>query len=345
MDNRHIFIVAEMSANHNQDYGRAEAIVYAAKEAGADAVKLQTYRPDTMTIDSGRTEFLVRGGLWDGERLYDLYKRGWMPWHWQSRLKELADNIGIELFSTPYDRTAVEFLETIGVARYKIASYELVDLPLIKYVAKTGKPMVMSTGMATLEEIKEAVNIAVDGGAMDITLLKCVSAYPALAEDMNLRSIPDLYIQFVMARSWGVKVNVGLSDHTLGIATPIVAVALGACMVEKHFTLSRQVKTLDSDFSLETQEFKVMVDGIREAEKALGEKMVGVVEAEAKGRMLRRSLFVVEDTKEGDEFTEMNVRSIRPGDGLPPKHLLDVIGKRAPRDIEKGTPLGWDLVS
>lgn len=338
-----VYIVAEISANHNQNYELAEKLVRLAKEVGADAVKLQTYTPDTLTIKSDRDEFRIKGGLWDGKTLYDLYAEAYMPWEWQPKLKKVADKIGIELFSTAYDKTAVNFLEQMGVKRHKIASFELVDLPLIKYVASKKKPLIMSTGMATLSEIREAVLTARDGGATEITLLKCVSAYPALPESMNLLTIPSMQMQFCYIQ--GVKVSVGLSDHSLGSVIPVVAVSLGARMVEKHFTLSRKDLSPDSCFSLEPCEFKGMVDNIRIAEKALGEGKIGIVEMEKSSLVFRRSLSVVADMKKGDTFTENNVRSIRPGYGLLPKHLAEVLGKEALRDIERGTPLQWDLLS
>jgi len=339
MGNR-IYIVAEMSANHNQDYSRAEEIVYAAEAAGADAVKLQTYTPNTMTIDSDKPKFIIKGGTpWDGQTLYELYSKAYTPWDWQPKLKKVADDIGIELFSTPFDKTAVDFLESMGVARYKIASFELVDLPLIKYVASTKKPIIMSTGMASLGEIREAVSMAKEGGATDITLLHCVSAYPTLPEDMNLRSLPHLFLQFCYFQ--GAKVSVGLSDHTLGSVVPIVAVALGATVIEKHLTLSRKEQSPDSKFSLEPQEFKEMVEDIRIAEQSLGQKKIGMSEAEKGSLVFRRSLFVVENIKAGEEFTSDNIRSIRPAGGLMPKHLSDVLGKKAIRDIDRGTPLSF----
>lgn len=341
-----VYVVAEMSANHNQDYGLAVEIVHAAKEAGADAVKLQTYTPDTMTINCALPEFRIGGGTpWDGEILYNLYKRACMPWKWQPKLKEIADKSGIDMFSTAYDKTAVDFLEEMGVAMHKVASFELVDLPLIKYIASKGKPMIMSTGMATLEEIKEATQVAIDAGATDVTLLRCVSAYPSVAEDMNINSIQQLWVQFVLTRDRDVRIEVGLSDHTLGVVVPAVAVALGACMVEKHFTLSRDVETPDSNFSLEPREFKAMVEGIRTAEKALGEGRIEPARTEEKSKLFRRSLFVVEDMRKGEVFSEYNIRAIRPGYGLSPKHIDMVMGKKAKCDIRRGTPLQWELIS
>ncbi|RLE08392.1 pseudaminic acid synthase, partial [Candidatus Aerophobetes bacterium] len=298
------YIVAELSANHCQSFGRAVELINKAKEVGADAVKLQTYTPDTVTINVDADLFRHgEGTLWAGRTLYDLYSEACMPWEWQPKLKKIADEIGIDLFSTAYDPTAVDFLEEMGVPVHKVASFEIVDIPLIERMARTGKPLIISTGMATLSEIEEAVQTAQRAGATQIALLKCTSAYPAPPEEMNLRTIPHL------AEAFGVPV--GLSDHTLGIAVPVAAVALGACIVEKHFTLSRDVPGPDSAFSLEPHEFKAMVEAIRTAEKALGEVRYEVEEQEAKSRVFRRSLFVVKDMKAGEVFTEENVRSIR----------------------------------
>jgi len=332
-----VYIVAEMSANHNQDFDQAVELLKAAKEAGADAVKLQTYTPDTLTIRSNKEYFRIgKGTLWEGKTLYELYSEAYMPWEWQPKLKKIADEIGIDLFSTAFDPTAVDFLEDMGVPVHKVASFEIVDIPLIEKMARTGKPLIISTGMAMLDEIEEAVQAARKAGATQIALLKCTSAYPAPPEEMNLRAIPHLTEAF--------HVPVGLSDHTLGIAVPVAAVALGACIVEKHFTLSRDIPGPDSAFSLEPHEFKTMVEAIRTAEKALGEVRYEVGEQEAKSRVFRRSLFVVKDMKAGEIFTEENLRSIRPGYGLHPKHLKDVLGRRAIQDIKKGTPLGWNLI-
>jgi pseudaminic acid synthase len=331
------YVVAELSANHNQDFEQAVRIVKAARQAGADAVKLQTYTPDTITIQSSQKYFQVSGGtLWDGKTLYDLYGEAYTPWEWQPKLKQVANDLGIDLFSSAFDASGVEFLEQMGVPTHKVASFELVDIPLIQAMACSGKPLIMSTGMASVEEIDEAVKAARQAGAKQIALLKCTSAYPARAEDMNLRTIPE------MARRFGVPV--GLSDHTMGIVAPVTAVALGASIVEKHLTLSRATPGPDSAFSLEPEEFKAMVDAVRTAEKALGAVYFGLSEKEQASRRFRRSLFVVEDVKQGQEFTRKNVRSIRPGDGLHTRHLEDVLGKRAACDIARGTPLSWELV-
>ncbi|HEX7900450.1 MAG TPA: pseudaminic acid synthase [Planctomycetota bacterium] len=329
---RPAYVIAEMSANHHGELDVALRIVRAAKEAGADAVKLQTYTADTLTLKSDREQFRIgKGTIWEGETLYELYRKAHMPWEWQPALKAEADRIGIDLFSSPFDATAVDFLETLGVPAYKIASFEIVDLGLIRKTARTGKPMILSTGMSTLEEIREAVDAARGAGAREIAVLKCNSAYPAPPEEMNLRSIPAL--------AEALKVPVGLSDHTLGIAVPVAAVTLGACVVEKHFTLSRARPGPDSAFSLEPAEFAAMVAAIRTAEAALGTAAFGVTPREAPSRIFRRSLFVVKDVAKGELLSAENVRSIRPGHGMHPRHLDEVLGRRASRDLSKGTPL------
>ncbi len=333
-----VYIIAEISANHNQDYDQAVRIVRAAKEAGADAVKLQTYTPDTITIRSDREYFRIGGGtLWDGRTLYDLYGEAYTPWEWQPKLKQVAADLEMDLFSSPFNESAVEFLEKMHVPAYKVASFELVDIPLIRRMARTGKPLIISTGMATLEEIEEAVVAAHQAGATGIALLKCTSAYPASADEMNLQTIPELARRF--------NVPVGLSDHTVGTTVPVTAVALGACIIEKHITLSRSVKGPDSAFSLEPEEFKTMVDAVRTAERALGKVHFGFTKREESSRIFRRSLFVVQDMKRGESFTADNIRSIRPGHGLHTRYLPEVLGKRAARDIERGTPVGWDLIA
>lgn len=332
-----VFVIAELSANHNQDFDHAVELVRAAKSAGADAVKLQTYTPDTLTIRSSKKHFLISGGtLWDGRTLHDLYAEAYMPWPWQPKLKARAEELGVELFTTAFDESAVDFSERMNVAVHKIASFEIVDIPLIEKMAKTRKPLIISTGMATYEEIEEAVSAARNAGAMQIALLKCTSAYPAPAEAMNLRTIPDL--------SRRLHLPVGLSDHTLGISVPVAAVALGACIIEKHFTLSRAIPGPDSAFSLEPREFTDMVEAVRIAEKALGEIRYGGTDTEHKSKVFRRSLFVVRDIKRGEAFSLENVRSIRPGDGLHPRYLKDVMGRRANSNIELGTPLAWELI-
>jgi pseudaminic acid synthase len=333
-----VYLIAELSANHNQDFDRAVQTIRAASDAGADAIKLQTYTPDTITLASDRAEFRINAGtLWDGRTLHDLYREAFMPWEWQPRLKKAAEDLGMDCFSTAFDSTAVDFLEQIKVPVHKIASFELVDIPLIQKIARTGKPLIMSTGMATVEEIEEAVQAARQAGAVEIALLKCTSAYPAPPEDMNLRTIPAMIQRFA--------VPVGLSDHTMGIAAPVAAVALGACIVEKHLTLSRSAPGPDSAFSLEPHEFKSMVDAVRTAEKALGSVSFGAVGKQESSKSFRRSLFVVQDIEQGAEFTSSNLRSIRPGYGLHPRHLREMLGKRAATHIKKGTPLTRDLVA
>lgn len=332
-----VYIVAELSANHNRSFDDAVGIVRAAKDAGADAVKLQTYAPDTITISSDREEFRIGGGtIWDGRTLHDLYKEAYTPWDWQPRLKKLADDLGMDLFSSAFDATAVDFLEEMRVPVHKVASFELVDIPLIQKMARTGKPLIISTGMATVEEIEEALQSARQAGATQIALLKCTSAYPAPAEEMNLRTISEMSRRFA--------VPVGLSDHSTGIEAPVAAVALGACIIEKHLTLSRSTPGPDSAFSLEPQEFKAMVDAVRTAEKALGSVNFGASAHEQASRAFRRSLFVVEDVKQGEAFTPSNVRSIRPGHGMHPRNLDEVLGKKAAQGIKRGTPLTWDHV-
>ncbi len=331
------FIIAELSANHGQDFDRAVEMVNAARECGADAVKLQTYTPDTMTIPSTKEWFRIGPGTpWEGRTLYELYGEAYTPWEWHPRLKEVAREAGMELFSTPFDQTAVSFLEELEMPAYKVASFELVDLPLLRAVAMTGKPIIVSTGMATLEEIEEAVAAIREVGNEQIALLKCTSGYPALAEEMNLLAIPHLKSTF--------SLTVGLSDHTLGIAVPVAAVALGATIVEKHFTLSRKGSGPDSTFSLEPPEFEEMVEAVRTVEQALGEAHYGMAPRESASRVFRRSLFVVEDVDEGESFTAVNVRAIRPGHGLAPKHLEEILESRASTDIPCGTPLSWELV-
>lgn len=338
MSNR-TFIVAEISANHLGNQGLARRMILAAKDCGADAVKLQTYTADTMTIDCRRDEFRLDGSQqWDGKYLYDLYHDTAMPWEWQRELKDYADKIGIELFSTPFDRTAVDFLEGLGVRRYKIASFEATDIPLIRYAASKGKPMIVSGGICTCEELQEIVDACKAAGNGDLTLLKCTSAYPARAEDMNLATIRDMTERF---GPQGVKV--GLSDHTMTVEASVVAVSLGATMVERHFTLDRALGGADAAFSATPDEFKAMVAAIRKAEKLLGKVDYSYNPV---ARKYARSLFVCEDMKKGDVFTEKNLRSIRPGDGCAPRLLTEFLRRRAVCDLPRGTPLkrehaGW----
>lgn len=335
--NEPTYIIAELSANHNQNLQRAVQLMEAAKAAGADAIKLQTYTADTLTLDSDQPYFKIRDTIWAGRTLYNLYQEAYTPWEWQPKLKQIANDMDIDLFSTPFDFTAVDFLEAMDVPAYKIASFENVDIPLIKRVAKTGKPIIMSTGMATLAEIDEAVRAVRDAGGTELALLKCTSSYPAPPDQANLSVIPHLAQAF--------DVPVGLSDHTMDVAVPVVAVTLGACIIEKHFTLDRADGGPDSAFSLEPREFRAMVDSVRIAECAVGRVQYGPTPSEIKSLAFRRSLFVVQDVKAGELFTEQNVRSIRPSNGMHTRYLPDIIGRRAVRDIVKGTPLSWELMT
>ena len=332
-----VYVIAELSANHGGSYETAARIVEEAAKTGADAIKLQTYTPDTITIDSDAPPFRHgESSLWAGKTLHKLYGEAFTPWDWQPGLKALAESLGLHCFSSPFDPTAVDFLTDIDVPAFKVASFELVDLPLIRRMAETGMPLIMSTGMATADEIDEAVRAAQGAGATGIALLKCTSAYPSPPEALNLGAIP------AMQARWGLPV--GLSDHTTGEAVPVAAVALGACIVEKHITLDHEHATPDSPFSLDPAEFKRMVDAIRVAEQAIAGDDLGPTEAELESRRFRRSLFVVEDVAAGEELTELNVRSIRPGAGLHTRHYEEVLGRRAARAISRGTPLAWELV-
>ncbi|WP_156164041.1 pseudaminic acid synthase [Methanosarcina sp. 1.H.T.1A.1] len=336
-DTNPVFIIAELSANHLQDFNLAVETIKAMKKAGADAVKLQTYTADTITIDSDNECFKInQETLWDNKTFYQLYQEAHTPWEWQPELKMIAEDLGLICFSSPFDKTAVDFLEKMEVPAYKVASFEITDIPLIEYIASKGKPVIISTGIATLADIEEAVNACKRMGNEQVALLKCTSAYPSPLEDVNLNTIPNLKDSF--------KTVVGLSDHTLGISVPIAAVALGAKIIEKHFILDRNLGGPDAAFSLEPHEFKLMVEAIREVEKALGEVNYELTDKMKKSREFSRSLFVVEDMEEGEVFTEKNVRSIRPGFGLHPRNLYNVMGKRALRTINKGTPLNWDLI-
>lgn len=332
------FCIAEMSGNHNHSLDRALAIVEAAAEAGADAIKLQTYTADTMTIDKEDGEFFISDpkNPWHGESLYQLYQKAYTPWEWQAKIFERAKACGILCFSTPFDATAVDFLEELDAPCYKIASFENIDLPLIRKVAKTGKPIIASTGMATVAELDELVRTAREDGCKDVTLLKCTSNYPASPEGTNLRTIPHLKNLF--------HCEVGLSDHTLGIGAAIASVALGATVIEKHFTLSRADGGVDAAFSMEPQEFQQLVCECRTAYEALGEIAYGPQEQEKDSMVFRRSLYVIEDVKKGESFTKMNLRSIRPGLGLPPKYQDVLFGKKASHDIKRGTAMTWEMV-
>lgn len=325
------YVIAELSANHNGKLEVALRIIEEAKKAGADAVKLQTYTPDTITLNSDREEFRIRGGLWDGRTLYDLYREAYMPWDWHAPLFEYARKIGMTIFSSPFDNTAVDLLEDLNAPAYKIASFEAIDLPLIKYVAGTGKPMIISTGMADAEEIQEAIDAARAGGCKDLAILHCVSGYPAPAADYNLRIIPD------MIRRFGVVT--GLSDHTLDNTTAISSVVLGASIIEKHFTLDRQGGGPDDSFSLEPADLAALCKGARTAWEALGNVDYGCKSSEKSNVQYRRSLYFVRDLKPGDLISADAVRSVRPGFGLAPKFLDKVLGRKATRIIAKNTPV------
>lgn len=331
------YIIAELSANHNGSIDRALEIISVAKEQGADAVKLQTYTADTMTIDCDKDDFQIHGGLWDGRGLYDLYQEAHTPWEWHASLFEYAKKIGITIFSSPFDFTAVDLLEDLNAPAYKIASFEAVDIPLIKYVASTGKPMIISTGMANAEEIQEAIDAAREGGCKELAILHCVSGYPAPASDYNLRVIPD------MMKRYGVVV--GMSDHTLDNTTAIASVALGASIIEKHFTLDRSGGGPDDSFSLEPKEFAQLCHRAHTAWEALGQVDYGRKSSEQGNVKFRRSLYVVKDMKTGDIITKDVVRSLRPGYGLAPKHFAEVIGRRVGCEVKRGTPLDWDMIT
>jgi N-acetylneuraminate synthase len=330
------YIIAEMSANHNGQIERAFATIDMAKAMGADAVKMQTYTADTITIDCDNADFQIKGGLWDGYTLHKLYKWAETPFEWHKPIFDHARKTGITLFSTPFDETAVDLLEDLNAPAYKIASFEAIDLPLIKYVAQTKKPLIISTGMANEQEIAEAVQAARDNGCDQLVLLHCISSYPAPIEQSNLRTIPDL----------GERFNVvpGLSDHTMGTTVAVASVALGACVIEKHVTLSRQEKGPDSEFSLEPNELKTLCEQAKMAWLALGQAGYQLKSAEEASLKYRRSIYVVEDMKAGDVFTRKNIRRIRPGFGLAPKHYEDILGKRIVCDVIKGTPLDLTMV-
>lgn len=328
------FVIAELSANHNGKLETALKIIEAAKVAGADAIKLQTYRPDTITLDSDAAEFQIRGGLWDGRTLYELYREAHMPWEWHAPLFARARELGITIFSSPFDPTAVDLLESLGAPAYKIASFEAVDLPLIKYVARTGKPMIISTGMADAEEIQEAVDAARAGGCTQLAVLHCVSGYPAPAADYNLRTMSDMMSRY--------GVVTGLSDHTLDNTTAIASVALGGCIIEKHFTLDRSGGGPDDSFSLEPHELQALCHGARTAWSALGQVDYGRKSSEQGNAQFRRSLYFVKPLRAGDVVTPDAVRSVRPGNGLPPKFLDRVIGRKVMNDTSVNTPVSLD---
>ena len=335
-DRKTTYIIAELSANHNGSVERAEALVRAAAEAGADAVKLQTYTADTLTLACDNEYFRIKGTLWEGQTLHELYAKASMPWDWQPRLKALVNELGMDCFSTPFDATAVNFLEDIHMPCYKVASFEVVDIPLLRRIAATGKPVIMSTGMANLAEIDEAVRTLRDNGTPELALLKCTSAYPAPPEEANLRTIPHLAQAF--------SCIAGLSDHTMGSAVAVAAVALGARVIEKHFTLSRLDGGPDGAFSMEPTEFGQMVRDIRTAEKALGTISYALTPAQQESRIFRRSLFTARDIAAGEQFTAENIACIRPGNGLHPRYFPLLLDRLATRSIKKGTPLEWSLI-
>lgn len=330
------YIIAEMSANHAGSLAHAKEIIHAAKEAGADCIKIQTYTADTMTIDCDNEYFQITDGTWKGENLYGLYQKAYTPWEWQAELKEEAEKIGLDFFSTPFDKTSVDFLESIGMEFYKIASFELVDIPLIRYVASKGKPIIMSTGMGILEEIAEAVKTVHDAGNHQLALLRCASAYPAISDSMNLMAMKELKERF--------QLPVGLSDHSMGSVGAVTAVAMGASIIEKHFCLDRGIKNPDSSFSMEPDEFAAMVQDVRSAERAIGTASFGATAAETGNLAFRRSIFVVEDIRAGERLTEKNIRVIRPSNGLAPKYYDTVLGKCALQDIRRGTPLAMEMI-
>lgn len=332
-----VYIVAEMSGNHNMSIERAKDIILAAKRAGADAVKLQTYTADTITIDCSKEEFMTqKGGLWEGQTLYELYSKAYTPWEWHGELFAFAKKVDIDLFSSPFDLTAVDFLDELGTPAYKIASFEINDIPLIRKVARTGKTIIFSTGIATLEDIELAVKTCREEGNEKIIILKCISAYPAPYEQMNLRVIPNMEETF--------DCLVGLSDHSEGSEIAVASVSLGAKVVEKHFTLNREDRSVDADFSMNPDEFAEMVKQIRNVEKALGKVTYELNKKQRLSRLGSRSLYVVSDIKKGEVFTEENVRSIRPGYGMHTKYYSDILGRKSRYNLEKGTAMSWKYI-
>jgi len=331
-----VLIIAELSANHGHDIEIAKKTIYAAKRAGADAIKLQTYTADTITLNCDKPDFIIRGTIWEGQKLYDLYKQAYTPWEWHAELFKTAKQENLIYFSSPFDKTAVDFLENLNVPAYKIASFEITDIPLIEYAASKGKPMIISTGIADEEDIQLAVDTCRAVGNNDIILLKTSSQYPAKIEDANLSMIPDMAQRF--------NVIAGLSDHTAGELVPIIATTLGAKVIEKHFVLDKSIGGPDASFSLDEKEFKQMVDAVRNTEKALGKIDYTLSKKAKKSRDFSRSLYVVKEIKKGELITKENVRSIRPGFGLHPKYYFEILGKKAKANIEKGTPLSFDLI-
>lgn len=336
-DDSPVFIIAELSANHNQNKQIALDTIKAAKLAGADAIKLQTYTPDTLTIDCDNEYFKIdKGTLWDGKTLYELYKEAYTPWEWHKELFDAAEKEGLICFSSPFDNTAVDLLESLNAPAYKIASFEIQDIPLIRYTASKGKPIILSTGIATADDIQLALDTCREVGNEQIIILKCTSSYPAPIELANMKTMLDMKSKF--------GVQIGLSDHTMGNTVPVVSTSLGAKVIEKHFIIDKAVGGPDAEFSLDPTEFKSMVDAVREVEKALGTVTYELSEKVEKNRKFARSLFVVENMKNGDTITEKNVRSIRPGYGLHPKHLSNILGKKINKDIERGTPMSLSMI-
>ncbi len=333
LDKDGVYIIAELSANHNGSLELAKQSIKAAKSAGANAIKLQTYRADTLTLNSKNPEFMITGGLWAGESLYELYEKAYTPWEWHKELFEYADNLGIDIFSSPFDKSAIDFLEQFNPIAYKIASFEITDFELIRYAASKGKPMIISTGIASIDEIEQAVNICKSENNNNIILLHCVSAYPAPLENANLKTIPN------MAETFGVRV--GFSDHTIGLSAPIAAVSLGAKVIEKHFILDKSVDAPDVAFSLDKDEFSLMVKAVRETEALLGNVEYGLNEQRSASRMGARSLYASCDIKKGDIISLENIKSVRPFCGLHPKYLNDILGKKAACDISFATPLSF----
>jgi len=331
-----VFIIAELSANHNGSLETAIETIKAAKRAGADCIKLQTYTADTMTIDCDKDDFIIRGTIWDGQNLHKLYQEAYTPWEWHEELMRVAKEEGLVCFSSPFDKTSVDFLETLNVPAYKIASFEITDLPLIEYVALKGKPIILSTGIAEQADIELALDACIRMGNNDIALLKCTSSYPAPIEEANMCMVKDLAERY--------NVISGLSDHTMGVTVPIVATCFGAKIIEKHFILDRSIGGPDASFSMNEEEFTAMVKAVREAESAIGKVDYTLTEKQAKGKYFSRSLYLVDDVRAGDLITEDNIRSIRPGFGMHPKYLNDVLGKKFVKDVERGTRLTNDII-
>lgn len=331
------FIIAELSANHNGSIETAIDTIRAAKRAGADCIKLQTYTADTMTIDSEKDDFMIKGTIWDGQNLHKLYQQAYTPWEWHEKLFRVAEEEGLVCFSSPFDLTSVDFLETLNTSAYKIASFEITDIPLIEYVASKGKPMIISTGIATADDIQLAVDTCRNAGNEDIALLKCTSSYPAPIEEANMVMVKDL------AERYGVLA--GLSDHTMGSAVPMVAVCFGAKIIEKHFILDRSIGGPDATFSMNEKEFTEMVRSVRDAEKAIGVIDYNLTPLQEKGRVFSRSLYAVKDIRKGEQISTENVRSIRPGFGLHPRHYKEILGKTAKTDISKGSRISFDQMN